>query len=332
MRSIIKLMFTLFCILGFAAHFSPNIYAASDCRSKGKVLAFYYGWYASPPFDNGDWVNLSGRLGDNPKLGAYASESVAIIHQHVDEARAHGIDGFILSWVGSYPGDFGANKSDMVLSELLSYSASLGDFCVAVNFEPLFMRDNLGQSNAQIIAHMNYLLSTYGKHQQFLKIAGKPAVFFWKNEHFDDGFWRSMRSSIKTPAYFISEAGPSRNCINKVNQGLFDNCYFYSVFWKLALAQQEYVWDNISTQEAKFGTITPGYNDGKQSPTGRWANGSHTMYVQHWEFILRTLPDYVLITSYNEWPEATYIERSNKFGDLYLRITKEGSDKYRAKL
>ena len=34
-------------------------------------------------------------------------------------------------------------------------------------------------------------------------------------------------------------------------------------------------------------------------------------------------PDWVFITTWNEWWEHTHIEPSEKFGDQYLRITEE---------
>ena len=50
-------------------------------------------------------------------------------------------------------------------------------------------------------------------------------------------------------------------------------------------------------------------------------------YRSTWEAALASDPDWVFITMWNEWWEHTHIEPSEKFGDQYLRITEEYSNK-----
>jgi hypothetical protein len=46
-------------------------------------------------------------------------------------------------------------------------------------------------------------------------------------------------------------------------------------------------------------------------------------YRTLWEEAVKANPDWIVITSWNEWPEGTEIEPSVEFGDKYLRITEE---------
>ena len=47
------------------------------------------------------------------------------------------------------------------------------------------------------------------------------------------------------------------------------------------------------------------------------------IYKKCWSAALKLKPDYVLITSFNEWHEGTEIEPSKEYGSVYLKLTKE---------
>jgi glycoprotein endo-alpha-1,2-mannosidase len=71
-------------------------------------------------------------------------------------------------------------------------------------------------------------------------------------------------------------------------------------------------------------TIIPGYNDqntGRPPPrpvTDRW--GGET-YWALWQEAIAATPDYVLITSWNEWHEGTELEPSVEYGSRILDDT-----------
>jgi hypothetical protein len=44
-------------------------------------------------------------------------------------------------------------------------------------------------------------------------------------------------------------------------------------------------------------------------------------YAQTWEAVLPTQPDFIIVHSFNEWVEGSYVEPSAQFGDLYLQLT-----------
>ena len=69
-------------------------------------------------------------------------------------------------------------------------------------------------------------------------------------------------------------------------------------------------------------SVRPGYDDRKIRDPGLYTpreDGEY--YRQSWEKALASDPDVVLITSWNEWPEATNIEPSVEFGYQYLELT-----------
>ena len=47
------------------------------------------------------------------------------------------------------------------------------------------------------------------------------------------------------------------------------------------------------------------------------------------EAALQSDPDWIFITTWNEWWEHTHIEPSEQFGDQYLQITREFADRWK---
>lgn len=74
-------------------------------------------------------------------------------------------------------------------------------------------------------------------------------------------------------------------------------------------------------------TICPGYDDkripGRVGYCQERQNG--TYYEQTFNAAKSSDPDWLLITSFNEWPENTYIEPSKKYGFNYLLMTEKFS-------
>jgi hypothetical protein len=294
--------------------------------SQKKVFAFYYGWFCRA--EEGCWNPIP--AGEDPAIGRYESNNLSVIDAHIREAKKYGIDGFIISWIGNYPNDIANNRTNVVLSQLLSKAKEIGDFYIAADFEPLFMKAIAGSNfENEIKNQIVYLVNTYGSHSNYLKFDNKPAVFFWKNEQFNNQLWLDTRSYLNSRsslgAYFISEAGPAKEGIYAAQKGVFDNSHYYSTWWQYAMEEQVRMWTMLPGKP-KFATVAPGF---RPTNSGRWADQSANTYKSQWDFILPKQPNYILITSYNEWPEGTYLENSNKWGLEYLNLTKSYIDQFK---
>ena len=53
-------------------------------------------------------------------------------------------------------------------------------------------------------------------------------------------------------------------------------------------------------------------------------------HAQTWQAAINSNPDWVIITSFNEWPEGTYIEPSQAYGDRYLGLTAEWAGRFKS--
>ena len=71
-------------------------------------------------------------------------------------------------------------------------------------------------------------------------------------------------------------------------------------------------------------TLIPGYDDTKIRKPGLKAERQDgEVYRVLWQEAIKAKPDWVLITSWNEWHEGSEIEPSLEYGDKYLLLTKE---------
>ena len=97
------------------------------------------------------------------------------------------------------------------------------------------------------------------------------------------------------------------------------------------------------TGQAKLwvGTVMPGWDDlnSKAShcadlrvsaePFARdRSDGEY--YARTWEAVLPTEPDLIVLHSFNEWVEGSYVEPSALFGERYLGLTREWVDRFKA--
>jgi hypothetical protein len=98
-----------------------------------------------------------------------------------------------------------------------------------------------------------------------------------------------------------------------------------------ALQTQSYNLSYGGERRVDAATVSPGYND---SRLGREttlvvdrANGA--LYDAQWQMAIAAQPDWILVTSWNEFWENTHIEPSVLYGRRYQRRTRTWSELFR---
>ena len=77
-------------------------------------------------------------------------------------------------------------------------------------------------------------------------------------------------------------------------------------------------------------TVIPGYDDTKIRKPGLKADRlDGQVYRVLWDEAIKAKPDWVLITSWNEWHEGSEIEPSLEYGNKYLQLTGDYAPRFR---
>jgi glycoprotein endo-alpha-1,2-mannosidase len=330
-------------LLGAMVAGLPGIAAAQG--TEGQVLAFYYGWYGNPDI-SGRWVHWQGvdpadrqiaNAAHFPELGAYDSHDPKIVERHMEEARAAGLTGLIASWFGQ--GTF----EDQGIPLLLS-GAGRHDMSVSVLYEKIAGADPAARiGNA--VADLNYLLSHYAGDKAWLRVGGKPVLFVYGRalRELSPADWQLVIGRVRrdNPGGMLLIATALDPPLAPVFDGI--GRYNFAQLAQQKTSPQLRAWAHAyfpqivaAAGSGKISTVTiiPGCDDSKSNRPpprpviDRW-NGE--TYRALWQEAIAAAPDWVLITSWNEWHEGTEIEPSVEYGSRALADTAAFSRQFLAR-
>ena len=304
----------------------------SYSREARLVLAHYFAWY-----DDQGWDDCNISAGDKP-LEPYHSDDPATIARHVRMAVAVGLSGFTLHWFA--PGD----RTDRNFATLLNQSEGY-NFASSVVFSRHFWPGSPAASRQNIAAALRYLIDQYGDHPNFLRVEGKPVLFFidvyrapTRAGESPLQFWAALRQEVdpEQEMWWIAEG------LDASYLSVFDGLYVF----KISHAAQPYDYvkaprwgaqvrrwaEQTGRPKLWLATISPGWDD-RRAPCKtdvRVPNTPHRLdradgatYEATFEAALNSNPDWLFLSSFNEWVEGSYIEPSEQYGDKYMQLTRE---------
>jgi hypothetical protein len=272
-------------------------------------LAYYYIWYDTTSWDRAKI--------DTPSLGNYSSDDISIMRQHIQEAKAAGINGFIVSW-----------KSTDVLNNRLTQLAEVAqeeNFKLAIIYQGLdFYRNPLPID--QVASDLDVFIQRFADLPAF-QLFSKPLVIWsgtWKfstqdidlvtkkrrdqllilaSERDLDGYTR-LATMVDGDAYYWSSVNPATfpgysNKLIQMSQAVHNN----NGLW--------------------IAPAAPGFDARLIGGTSIVDRNNGDTFRTEINTAMASSPDALGIISWNEFSENSYIEPSQKYGTQYLDILKE---------
>ncbi len=299
--SLLLIAVALLSAFASVAHVAP-VQAAGERQ----VYAYYFGWYSSDSWNDG-------RLTDRP-ASPYNSADGGVIGRQVDEARGAGIDAFVMSWFGPKNGNLTAG----VFNTLLDVAASKG-FHAAASVD--MQEGGYNANTNEVLESLRYLIGDRVNHPGYLRYGGKPVIYFWNEKRFTVAQWAAMRK----------EVDPGHNTIwvaEGTNTGYiatFDGLYLFNTAWSRNPASTAITWYNRT--KARGGTfytptVLPGWDEsriaGRTNPTAPQLRAAGEFLTRSWNGAVSSGANTILIVSWNEFLENSYIEPSQKLGSQAL--------------
>src|SRR6266567_8710154 len=304
---------------------SPPSLPSQPTQGSGRpVLAFYYMWY-----NTATWSATT--LPDLPTTKYHSSDD-ATIQRQVSAAANAGLTGFISSWWGA------GDQTDTNFAKLLSSAATLERQTGSHFASTLYFESDAPalQGTSKIVSALHYLTAHYSRDPHFFHWQGKPVFFFWNplGNGRTLAQWASIRRQVDPQHQMIwSAEGVSTTLL-----AVFDGIHLFSGgYWGLKnntmTAVDQGFRRKVDAYNSANGTskiwaagVIPGYDDTRvpgRKGTYSIARKNGAIYSTEWQAAMASNPEWITITSFNEWFEGSMIEPSATYGALYLNLTQQ---------
>lgn len=273
------------------------------------VLAYYYIW-----FDNRSWNRAKT---DYPLLGRYSSDNSRVMRQHIRWAKEAGIDGFIVSWKGTY-------KLNRRLQQLVRI-ADQENFKLAIIYESLdFERNPLPAE--QVDADLNYFIDRYANKEVF-RVFEKPMIIW-------SGTWKFSTQEIesvvqdKKEHIFILASEKNVEEYQRLADLVDGDAYYWSSvnpdthsgYPEKLIDMGKAVHENGGIWVAP---AAPGYDSRLLGGTTVVDRKDGETLRRQLEAAFQSEPDAVGLISWNEFSENSHIEPSQNYSHQSLRVLDE---------
>lgn len=265
------------------------------------VLAYYYAWWEPARISSALFTPSQAfpsglrQIRDDPEL----------MRQHIRQAQAAGIDGFIVN-----------RASDLAV--LLPLAREAG-FSVTLHLDG-------GESELRAFYQ-------YANDPAIVRYQGHPVLFFWQASLAGPSFWHDLRGAIDPDHNVLWIADGDK--FNILADDAWDGISPYAIAWSPNPRGQLPSWAAKARASGPgklyIPPVSPGCDDSLvRTPTCVRDRADGSYYEAAWEGALASSPSWAIVVStWNEWMEATQIEPAAQYGDAYLQITRQYSDVFK---
>ncbi|MDB4583631.1 glycoside hydrolase family 99 protein [Draconibacterium sp.] len=297
-----------------------------------RVHAFYYGWYGNPEYDGkyNNWNhpvlphwrdttwNNAGHFpgGDDiganfyPALGCYSSNDPEIISRHMEWMTEAGIGVVAISWWGKN------HFTDKSVGKYLDIAQEYG-LKITFHIEPIY------KTIEEFKAQIDYIAETYYEHPALFKHKGKPLYYIYDSGKVKYPEWHKLLASdgeisirnTSSDAWFIGHWERERDGGFFLKSG-FDGFYTYYASEGFMYGCTSSNWPVLANFARQNNLLFipcagPGYIDTRIRPwntRNTQSRDAGKYYERMFMNAVKVNPDFIGITSFNEWHEGTQIE------------------------
>lgn len=297
-----------------------------EVDDRNLALAFYYPWFgARAPADS--------KVSPDKPASWYATTDRQHIQGMVGEAAGAGLDGFIVAWEGALHGE--------VVDRLVDEVETRSDFFLAPVLELRAMRtrtlleDRFDPSKAAV-ALADWFLRVPAANR--LEVDGRPVVVAFGMWDLSAAEWRAFRTGVAhldpfiigdrdDPSLAVEGAyhyDPNTRSISELEATYAGSMERARLQPALDPSRQQLLW---------AATASPGFdNSGSKLLLGRrfTDRAGGWRYDQTWRVAVESRPEWVFVTSWNEWYEQTHISPGRTTGRAALDQTTTWTERFHA--
>jgi hypothetical protein len=262
----------------------------------------------------------------------YNSSDDSTIDQQLTWATDAGITGFINSWWGA------GDQTDSNFAKLLAHSTTLESKTGYHFASTLYFESDAPalSGTTNMVTSLRYITAHYVNEPHFLHWQGKPVLFFW--DPLGNGRtlaqWAMVRSQVDPSNQMIwSAEGVDMSLLS-----VFDGIHLFSAgYWGIQNSSMAAVDQGFRAKIDAYNSanhthkiwaagVLPGYDDTRvPGRTGTYivSRNNGVAYTTSWTGAIASNPDWITITSFNEWFEGAMIEPSVTYGTHYLTLTQQ---------
>lgn len=348
----------IICFL-FLAACQTSSFPVNSIKKKPFLFANYYSWYRTGGYKQWPWSGwtreeakknifaLGARNQGEPPLssaaypliGLYDSSDEEVAEWHVKLAQAAGIDAFLVDWWGGFKG---RNKN---IESGIVTAAQRRNFKIAFFDERAQYHNDWNWYKNSVVE----VLSKYKDKDFYLRISGKPLYYIYQvasNPALTPEKFHELKMYVENkvgPVYWIVDKIAHNHSAQKSGDldrikyipeqwlGLkdVDAFGFYSTFSNFRAFKYEDLIGKFSylvslshdSEKKMLLPVHPGYNNShfKKNPYIIPRRDGQTL-KDYLRAATNAGADFIMITSWNEWPETTAIEPSITWKDPYLYL------------
>jgi len=274
------------------------------------LFAYYYQWFV-PDSWNRAKVDL-------PELGAYSSDDPWVMRRHIEQAKAAGITGFIVSWKDT-------PTNTRRLHALVTVAAQ-EKFALSMIYQGLDF-DRRPLPAARVAADFVTFAKQFAGNPVFARMGGKPLTIFsgtWAYSHADVA---RITSGVR-PGLLVLSTEKSVEGYRRLADVTDGDAYYWS---SVNPATNANYTEKLAAMSAAvhadahywIAPFAPGFDARLVGGTKSVPRADGRTLRVEYGTALKSSPDALGLISWNEFSENTYVEPSKKYGHRYLDVLAE---------